>query len=157
MWDIPKYAQDDLFSPGTITPPSRRMAYTHVAAGVYVTAAVFSSFLLKDMLLIAVVGSQRSSYTLTCVCVWFWVGFFVWLGFFFRKMQERELLVQHSAVESGAHVLLRLCSLPKTLFQALGWPENLHFDSQLFVAWDYLGKLCQIPDSYSSGCPNSAK
>lgn len=61
MWDIPKYARDDLFSPRTITLPSRRMAHTHVEVGVCVTVAVFSSLLLKDVLLISVVGSQRSS------------------------------------------------------------------------------------------------
>ena len=48
LWDIPKYIQDDLFSPHTTTPPSRRMAYTHVEVVLYVTAAVFFSFLLKE-------------------------------------------------------------------------------------------------------------
>lgn len=46
------------------------MAYLHVEVGVYVTVAVLSSFLLKDMMLITVVGSQTSSYMLMCVCVY---------------------------------------------------------------------------------------
>lgn len=82
MWDIPKYARDDLFSPHVITPPSRRTAYLHVEVGVYVTVAVLSSFLLKDMTLITVVGSQTSSYMFMCVCAF--------TDVFFKKIQERE-------------------------------------------------------------------
>lgn len=79
VWDIPKYARDDLFSPHVITPPSRRMAYLHVEVGVYVTVAVLSSFLLKDMTLITVVGSQTSSYMFMCVCA-FTDGFVFFLN-----------------------------------------------------------------------------
>lgn len=33
------------------------------------------------------------------------------------------------------------CQGPEKLFQALGQPENLQFDPQLFVACDYLEKF----------------
>lgn len=58
-----------------------------------------------------------------------------------KKNNAGELLFEISAAKSGVYVLPGLCSLPEKLFQALGQPENLQFDPQLFVACDYLEKF----------------
>lgn len=49
------------------------------------------------------------------------------------------------------HVLPGLCSLPEKLFQALGQPENLQFEPQLFVAGEILNYLEIF--SFQSGIP----
>lgn len=130
VWDIPKYAQDDLFTPCTIISPSRRMSYMHVEAGVYVTGCILF-FSGKEYLLIT--GANHSYMLHTYVCLV--------LSIFFLKKQRRGPLVHHPSVRSGVCISLEPCSLPKKVFQALRQPENLHIDSQHLVAWN---DLCQI-------------
>lgn len=142
VWDIPKYAQNDLFTPCTIISPSRRM---HVEVGVYVTGCILL-FSCKEYLLITVVLITAVCYIHVYVCVV--------LSILFLKKQERGLLVHHPSAKLGVCISVEPYNLPKKFFQALGQPENLHIDSQHFVEWNY---LCQPEDCYSPGCLNSTK
>lgn len=72
-------------------------------------------------------GANHSYMLHTYVCVV--------LSIFFLKKQRRGPLVHHPSVRWGVCISLEPCSLPKKLFQALRQPENLHIDSQHFVAW----------------------